>query len=452
MIPSTSVTLPIDREIPKEAVVKEKEPVREEDRDVQADDRPEAEKFRNHLSALLGTETVTDGTAATPLIPDAQKSGPKGTDELTGQKVGNVFSTGPASLDTDGAQMLQPTVVAAEKITAEPVATSPVEQVVTAEATKTVETDPLLASMTAQNTAQPVQPTQQVPLDDDGAPSLVASVNGTAGGNANGGALANAGKGGSETGAQSGNGGAMLSQNTAPDASTAPRTDSQVARQAELSFQSLMNAGRDNVQPQMTFSQAAGGMDASTQFNNAGTAGADPMATVTTDTSRPATTSTASFQASNLPHRGATPAAEQVAVQVSRAVKDGQGEIRIRMHPEELGRVDVKMEVAEDGRILAVLKAERPETLDILRRDVAGLEKALQEAGLDVGADSFTFDDSADGQAYAGFDDDQGANAASEGSGQGDDGADDPDASVIPPEIAAAALGEYRAIGVNVTV
>lgn len=451
MIPSTSVALPIDREIPKEAVVREREPVRDEDRDVQADERPEAEKFRNHLSTLLGTETVTDGTAATPLVPDAQKSGPKGTDELTGQKVGNVFSTGPTSLDADGAQMLQPTVVTAEKINTEP-ATTPVQQAVTAEATKTVEADPLLASMTAQSGAQPLQAAQQVPLKEDGAPSLAASVNGTAGGNANGGALATTGKSGAETGAQSGNGGTTLSQNVAPDASAVSRTDSQVARQAELSFQSLMNAGRDNLQPQITFSQAAGGMDATTQFNNAGTMGSDPMVTMTTDSAKPATTSTASFQASNLPHRGATPAAEQVAVQVSRAVKDGQGEIRIRMHPEELGRVDVKMEVGDDGRILAVLKAERPETLDILRRDVAGLEKALQEAGLDVGADSFTFDDSTDGQAYAGFDDDQGPNTARESDELGEDGSENADASAIPPEIAAAALGEYRAIGVNVTV
>ena len=122
------------------------------------------------------------------------------------------------------------------------------------------------------------------------------------------------------------------------------------------------------------------------------------------------------------------------------------------MHPEELGRVDVKMEVAEDGRILAVLKAERPETLDILRRDVAGLEKALQEAGLDVGADSFTFEEGADGQAYAGFDDGQGTNGTNKDNDQGEDGDENANASGIPPEIAAAALGEYRAIGVNVTV
>jgi hypothetical protein len=49
------------------------------------------------------------------------------------------------------------------------------------------------------------------------------------------------------------------------------------------------------------------------------------------------------------------------------------------------------MEIAKDGRLSAVILAEKPETLDILRSDVRGLERALQEAGLKTDAGSLNF-------------------------------------------------------------
>lgn len=82
---------------------------------------------------------------------------------------------------------------------------------------------------------------------------------------------------------------------------------------------------------------------------------------------------------------------EQVAVNIKNAIGEGADKINIKLHPAQLGRVEVRMEIAKDGRLSAVILAEKPETLDILRSDVRGLERALQEAGLKTDAGSLNF-------------------------------------------------------------
>ncbi len=85
------------------------------------------------------------------------------------------------------------------------------------------------------------------------------------------------------------------------------------------------------------------------------------------------------------------PVADQIAVQITRAVAGGQGQIRIRLHPAELGMIDVKLEMSDSGRLSTTIVVERPETLDLLQRDARSLEKALQQAGLDANKDSLNF-------------------------------------------------------------
>ncbi|MCG8596441.1 MAG: flagellar hook-length control protein FliK [Kiloniellales bacterium] len=82
---------------------------------------------------------------------------------------------------------------------------------------------------------------------------------------------------------------------------------------------------------------------------------------------------------------------EQVAVQIRRAVATGNDRISIRLHPAELGRVQVRLEVADDGHVRALITAERPETLDLMQRDLRGLERALQDAGLKTDPGSLSF-------------------------------------------------------------
>jgi len=93
------------------------------------------------------------------------------------------------------------------------------------------------------------------------------------------------------------------------------------------------------------------------------------------------------------PRPGGAPAAtNQVSVQLSKAIQNGDNKIKIQLRPQELGRVEVKLEIANDGRAKAMIIAERSETLDILQRDVRVLERALQDAGLKTDQNSLSFD------------------------------------------------------------
>ncbi|MHC4984185.1 MAG: flagellar hook-length control protein FliK [Planctomycetota bacterium] len=92
------------------------------------------------------------------------------------------------------------------------------------------------------------------------------------------------------------------------------------------------------------------------------------------------------------PAAGPQVAAEQVAVHIRKAVHAGQDRITIKLYPAELGRIDVKMEWADDGVLRAAISVERSETLDLLQRDSRALDRALQEAGLKTDSGSLSFD------------------------------------------------------------
>ena len=80
-----------------------------------------------------------------------------------------------------------------------------------------------------------------------------------------------------------------------------------------------------------------------------------------------------------------------VAVEISAKITSGKNQFDIRLDPEELGRIHVKVNVDRDGNITTHMVADRPDTLDLLRRDTQGLERALQDAGLKTSDNSLQF-------------------------------------------------------------
>ena len=84
-------------------------------------------------------------------------------------------------------------------------------------------------------------------------------------------------------------------------------------------------------------------------------------------------------------------AASQVAVQINRAVQDGQDKFVVNLKPATLGKVSVTLEVGHDNRVVAVIAAERPDTLELLQRDSRALELALKDAGLKADSGSLSF-------------------------------------------------------------
>lgn len=86
-----------------------------------------------------------------------------------------------------------------------------------------------------------------------------------------------------------------------------------------------------------------------------------------------------------------TPAVEQVAVRVQRAIADGAERIAIQLRPAALGQVDINLEVTHDGRVAAVVMADKADTLEMLQRDARQLERALADAGLRADSGSLSF-------------------------------------------------------------
>jgi len=82
---------------------------------------------------------------------------------------------------------------------------------------------------------------------------------------------------------------------------------------------------------------------------------------------------------------------DQLPLQIQRAVANGRDHIAIQIVPHDLGRIEIKLDFDRSGTINTVIAADRPQTLDLLKRDAAGLERALQDAGFKTDGSSLSF-------------------------------------------------------------
>ncbi len=73
---------------------------------------------------------------------------------------------------------------------------------------------------------------------------------------------------------------------------------------------------------------------------------------------------------------------KSLAVDISTQARSGIRQFEIRMDPPELGRIDVRLDMKENGTVTTRLVVERAETLDLLQRDARFLERALSDNGL----------------------------------------------------------------------
>jgi flagellar hook-length control protein FliK len=80
-----------------------------------------------------------------------------------------------------------------------------------------------------------------------------------------------------------------------------------------------------------------------------------------------------------------------IAVAIAGRALSGNHHFDIRLDPPELGRIEVRLKVDRDGRVTSHLIADRRDTFDLLRKDMPGLERALQDAGLKTAGDGLQF-------------------------------------------------------------
>ncbi|WP_444430081.1 flagellar hook-length control protein FliK [Rhodobacter capsulatus] len=78
-------------------------------------------------------------------------------------------------------------------------------------------------------------------------------------------------------------------------------------------------------------------------------------------------------------HRAASPHA--IAHQMSQALADaGNRTVELTLSPEELGKVRMTL-TSSDGAITVAVQAERPETLDLMRRNIDSLARDFRDMG-----------------------------------------------------------------------
>jgi len=170
--------------------------------------------------------------------------------------------------------------------------------------------------------------------------------------------------------------GNSINSNTTIQTSNLPDVNSQMARvinQAATAQQinnALSSAGKTNV----------------TGVDNINATGASNQASLSQ------LSSTSKIQIPQQPKLPSSPTAtQQVSIQIQKALANGLNKVNIKLHPAQLGRVEVRLDIAPEGQLTASITAEKPETLDLLQKDIRGLVKALQDSGLNTNSNSFNF-------------------------------------------------------------
>lgn len=109
----------------------------------------------------------------------------------------------------------------------------------------------------------------------------------------------------------------------------------------------------------------------------------------------------ASQSATSTPVAASTPAqpndtsvplrADALALAIGVKSQDGVKHFDIRLDPPDLGRVEVRLSVDNQGKAQASLAADSPQTLQLLQNDAPNLARALRDAGLDLANSGLSF-------------------------------------------------------------
>ena len=82
---------------------------------------------------------------------------------------------------------------------------------------------------------------------------------------------------------------------------------------------------------------------------------------------------------------------EQIKINITKSAIKGVDTVEIQLKPEDLGRIQIKMHIAKDGKLHADIVASRAETLDMLQKESSSLAEAFNNAGYEADGKSFSF-------------------------------------------------------------
>lgn len=83
-------------------------------------------------------------------------------------------------------------------------------------------------------------------------------------------------------------------------------------------------------------------------------------------------------------------APEQVAVKLITALNNGDDQIHIRLTPEDLGEITIKLNIS-DNRVNALIQSDNAETLKLLQKDSQTLENTLKDSGFTLESHNMEF-------------------------------------------------------------
>ena len=91
-----------------------------------------------------------------------------------------------------------------------------------------------------------------------------------------------------------------------------------------------------------------------------------------------------------------------IGVEIARAAKGEREDLLIRLDPRDMGRINVRLSFDGEGVLRAVVSADSPGALEMLRRESGDLNRALADAGIRSDAQSLRFDARSGDQGHSG--------------------------------------------------
>lgn len=88
---------------------------------------------------------------------------------------------------------------------------------------------------------------------------------------------------------------------------------------------------------------------------------------------------------------------QQMGIEIARKVEAGEDTLRVRLSPDNLGKVEVTLSFDDGGKLHATVRAESAHALDLLRQDMPDLGRSLDQAGIRADAQSFRFESRSEG-------------------------------------------------------
>lgn len=175
-----------------------------------------------------------------------------------------------------------------------------------------------------------------------------------------------------------------------PTSATQPHTQASQPGAPTLAARAELTAAPSR--GESSLAQSGNGQSNASHNSNATTAPQPTAQASATQTSQTFAQNVQSTVAADRPPAPtSTQVIEQIKVNINKSVKAGMDRVTIQLRPENLGRIEVKMELSQDGKVRAFVTAESRETLDMLQRDARGLERALQDAGLRTDSNNLHF-------------------------------------------------------------